>query len=224
MFRRRHSQTLVSRIRSIVWPERGFRRLFAYLLQRIARMPGSSLSIAIGVACGVSVSFTPFIGFHFLLGAFLAYLLRGNILASAIGTIVGNPWTFPFIISADFSIGSWAWVQLDMVTPSVDLSISEIIADPMSNLIPLLMPMMLGGLIMGVVAWFASFGMAYCALIWWREHRARRLAERRSRRYYQMPETEVVSKNGAGRKQDAPSEFERTDNDGTTSSGPTEQK
>jgi hypothetical protein len=39
-----------------------------------------------------------------------------------------------------------------------------------------------------------------------------------------MPETEVVSKNGSRRKQDAPSEFERTDNDGTTSSGPTEQK
>ena len=217
MFRRRHSQSFVSRIRSVVWPERGFRRLFAYLLQRIARMPGSPLSIAIGVACGVSVSFTPFIGFHFLLGAFLAYLLRGNILASAIGTIVGNPWTFPLIISADFSIGSWALVQLGMVPPSVDLSISEIIADPMNNLMPLLMPMMLGGLIMGVVTWFASFGMAYCALMWWREHRARRLAESRSRRYYQMPETEVVSKNGTGRKKDVPDEFERADDDGATS-------
>ena len=104
MFRRRHSQSFVSRIRSVVWPERGFRRLFAYLLQRIARMPGSPLSIAIGVACGVSVSFTPFIGFHFLLGAFLAYLLRGNILASAIGTIVGNPWTFPLA-----SVGFFHW-------------------------------------------------------------------------------------------------------------------
>ncbi len=215
MFRRRHSPSLLSNIRGILWPERGFRRLFAYLLQRIARMPGSSLSIAVGVACGVSVSFTPFIGFHFLFGAFLAYILRGNIIASAIGTIVGNPWTFPFIISADFSVGSWAWMQLGMVPPSVNLSISEIIADPMSNLIPLLMPMMLGGLIMGVFAWFTSFGMVYCALIWWRGHRARRLAERRRRRYYKISATEVVSKNGGDRKSDLLSEFERGDDDVT---------
>ena len=224
MFRRRHSQSVVSRIRSVVWPERGFRRLFAYLLQRIARMPGSPLSIAIGVACGVSVSFTPFIGFHFLLGAFLAYLLRGNILASAIGTIVGNPWTFPLIISADFSIGSWAVVQLGMVPPRLDLSISEIIADPMNNLMPLLMPVMLGGLFMGVVTWFASFGMAYSALIWWRGHRARRLAESRSRRYYQMPKTEVVGKNGTGRKQNVFDEFERANDDGATTAGSRERK
>ncbi len=224
MFRRRHSQSFVSRIRSVVWPERGFRRLFAYLLQRIARMPGSSLSIAIGVACGVSVSFTPFIGFHFLLGAFLAYLLRGNILASAIGTIIGNPWTFPLIISADFSIGSWALLHLGMVPPSVDLSISEIIADPMNNLMTLLMPMMLGGLIMGIVTWFASFGMAYCALIWWREHRARRLSESRGRRYYQTPETEVVSKTGTGWKKHSANEFEPADDDGETFIGSTERR
>ena len=224
MFRRRHSQSFMSRIRSVVWPERGFRRLFAYLLQRVARMSGSPLSIAIGVASGVSVSFTPFIGFHFLLGAFLAYLLRGNIIASTVGTIVGNPWTFPFIISVDFTIGSWGAVQLGMAPPNTNMSISEILADPMSNLMPLLIPIMLGGLIMGVVAWFASFGMAYWALIWWREHRTRRLAESRSRKYYQMPETDAVSKNGVGRKQDAPDEFERGNDDGVTPSGSTKQK
>ena len=94
----------------------------------------------------------------------------------------------------------------------------------MQNLMPLMMPMMLGGLIIGFITWFASFGMAYCALIWWREHRARRLAENRSRRYYQMPKTEVVSKNGTGRKQDAAYEFELTDNDGATSAVSRERK
>ena len=224
MFRRRRSQSFMTQIRGVIWPERGFRRLFSYLLQRVARMPGSPLSIAIGVACGVSVSFTPFIGFHFLLGAFLAYLLRGNIFASAIGTIVGNPWTFPFIISADFTIGSWGVVRLGMMPPNVDLSISEILADPLSNLMPLLLPMMMGGLIMGVVAWFATFGMAYWALTWWREHRARRLAEGRNRRYFQMPKTEVVSKNGTGRNHDVSGEFKRDSQDNSIKKTSTEQK
>ena len=86
-----------------------------------------------------------------------------------------------------------------------------------------MMPMMLGGLIIGFITWFASFGMAYCALIWWREQRARRLAENRSRRYYQMPKTEVVSKIGNGQKQDVPYEFELADNDGATSAVSREQ-
>ena len=41
--------------------------------------------------------FTPFVGFHFVLAAITAWIVRGNILASAIGTAAGNPWTFPFI-------------------------------------------------------------------------------------------------------------------------------
>ena len=88
MFRRRTPLTILSQIRSVVWPERGFRRLFSYLFQRVVRLPGTSGSIAIGVASGVAASFLPFIGLHFLIAALLALLLRGNVLASAIGTFL----------------------------------------------------------------------------------------------------------------------------------------
>ena len=181
MFRRRQSQSVLARLRSILWPERGFRRLFAYLLQRIARMPGSTMSISIGLACGVSVSMTPFLGFHFALVAFMAYLLRGNILASAIGTVVGNPWTFPFILALDFEIGGLMLGQVGSQPPSLNISLNEIIANP-EILVSFMMPMILGGLVLGGFAWFASFGMCYWALTGWREHRARRVAEGRMRR------------------------------------------
>ena len=35
--------------------------------------------------------------FHILLAMLLALLIRGNLIASGIGTVVGNPWTFPLI-------------------------------------------------------------------------------------------------------------------------------
>ena len=53
-------------------------------------MPGTSGSIAIGVASGVAASFLPFIGLHFLIAALIALLLRGNVLASAIGIAGGT--------------------------------------------------------------------------------------------------------------------------------------
>lgn len=52
MFRRRTPLTRINQIRSFIWPERGFRRLFAYFFQRVVRMPGTSASIAAGMASG----------------------------------------------------------------------------------------------------------------------------------------------------------------------------
>ena len=74
-------------------------------------MPGTSGSIAIGVASGVAASFLPFIGLHFLIAALIALLLRGNVLASAIGTFFGNPWTFLFIWVSDYRVGLWLLQQ-----------------------------------------------------------------------------------------------------------------
>ena len=179
MFRRRKSLSLVSRLRTIVWPARGFGRLFSYLAQRVMRMPGSSASIAVGLACGVAVSFTPFLGFHLLFGAMLAYLMRGNLIASGIGTIVGNPWTFPFIFLANYEVGLWILNWVGMSTPRQAMSLNEFSANPMD----LVLPLAVGGMTMGIVAWFSCFGMAYWALQGWREHRQKRLAAGRERRF-----------------------------------------
>ncbi|MGI9502282.1 MAG: DUF2062 domain-containing protein [Geminicoccaceae bacterium] len=83
----------------------GWRRLGTYLLKRLTRLSGTPQSIACGFACGAAISFTPFVGFHILLSMVLAWLLRGHIIASVVGTVVGNPWTFPFIWLATYKVG-----------------------------------------------------------------------------------------------------------------------
>ncbi len=47
-------------------------------------MPGSPYSIAVGVACGVAVSFTPLIGLHFLIAVILAWLLGGTVVIEVV--------------------------------------------------------------------------------------------------------------------------------------------
>ena len=89
MFRRRIPHGWYRRIRDFFWPRSGWRRSSTYVAHRIGRLPGTSYSIAAGFACGAAVSFTPLIGFHFALAALLALLVRGNLLASALGTAVG---------------------------------------------------------------------------------------------------------------------------------------
>lgn len=101
MFLRRQKSSFISKVRDFFWPKCGFRRSFSYIFHRLARLPGTPYALAGGFACGAAISFTPFVGLHFFLGGVWAWVIRGNILSSAIGTAVGNPWTFPFI---------WVWI------------------------------------------------------------------------------------------------------------------
>lgn len=57
--------------------------------------------------CGGSVRLVhALIGLHFILAMVIALVVRGNVLASAVGTVVGNPVTFPVIWLASYQVGS----------------------------------------------------------------------------------------------------------------------
>ena len=87
------------------YPRAGWVRVLNYVGLRIKRLPDSPHKIAIGFACGAFISFTPLFGFHFLAAMALAYVLRGNVIASLLGTWVGNPITFPFIATTSYQLG-----------------------------------------------------------------------------------------------------------------------
>jgi uncharacterized protein (DUF2062 family) len=153
MFGRRRPLPLVERTARWVWPRGGWTRQGIYVAHRIKRLPGTPNSIAAGFACGVAVSFTPFIGFHFVLAALLALLMRGNIIASAIGTVAGNPWTFPVIWIWTYNIGLWVLGQEQGGTLPEDFSIQYIFDNPLK----VLWPMAVGSLPTGLSAWLIAF-------------------------------------------------------------------
>ena len=193
MFRRRKPLSKINQMRSVVWPARGFRRLFSYLFQRIIRLPGTPTSIAVGFASGVAASFTPFLGFHFIIGGALAMLFRGNVLASAIGTFFGNPWTFILIWLADYEIGVSVIHSLGYGADLRVLSIEELgeamgrvmqfmsfsgtvaWADLAGDFEQVFTPMFIGGIVLGSVAWVVSFLLTLWAVKVWRSHRVKRL-------------------------------------------------
>lgn len=83
-----------------IYPSIGLKAWWKYIIISLRRKPFTSHSIALGFAFGAFSSFTPFIGLHGLFSIVLAKLFKASITASIIGTVVGNPWTFPFI---------WTW-------------------------------------------------------------------------------------------------------------------
>lgn len=157
-------------------------------------MPGSTLSIAVGAAWGIAVSFTPFIGLHLLVGLFMAYLCRGNVLACLFGTFVGNPWTFPLFFYLDYRLGAFIVLEFGGDVKSIGGTMTEFmslfLADPAALIGALFFPIIIGAMIMATIAWFAGFGFTYWAVAGWRVHRAKRLAAARERRVAMRPEND----------------------------------
>lgn len=178
LFRRRKPLEARERVLGFIWPRTGFRRAFSYLKQRLIRMPGSDYSLAIGFTCGLVISFTPFVGFHFVLAGMLAWLFRGNILVSALGTLFGNPWTFPFYWLASLRTGNWLLHQLGLSGLSQSLRMQDIWLHPLS----LMIPWIVGSLVLIIVTGPLVFAISYGALSSWRRHRRLRRLER-SRRF-----------------------------------------
>lgn len=165
------------------WPRRGPVRPAKYIWHRLARMSDTSHRLAAGFASGAAVSFTPFIGLHFGLGFVLAFAVRGNLLASAIGTAVGNPWTFPFIFalaaqSGELILGEQADVE---VTP---VSWSLLIESPIDYLVSLwhtLYPLIIGGIPNAIIIWCVFYFGLKGLLEGYKGSRYRRRLERQKR-------------------------------------------
>ncbi len=105
VFKRRDRPPLLRRVRDTLLPKRGWRRGIEYLGHRVRRLPDTPHRIAMGIACGVFSSFTPLFGLHILFAAALARVVGGNLVAALLGTLVGNPLTFPLIAAIALALG-----------------------------------------------------------------------------------------------------------------------
>ena len=161
-------------------------RWFKKILIQLKRLHGTPYSIAAGFACGVAISFTPFIGFHLILAALTAWIIRGNLVSSAIGTIIGNPWTFPFIWIAVLSTGRFF---LGDIAPADNVNFIKTFEAAGKALFtfnfknfgrdvwPIVFPMMIGCIPFYIASWIISFKLIKITL----EKIAARRANRNSK-------------------------------------------
>ena len=107
MFKRRERRSIFRFFYEVVFSLKGISRAIEYVGIRLKRIPDTPHKISLGMSCGIFASFTPLFGLHFLIAGLLSYLLRANVLASLIGTFIGNPITFPIITVFNLKLGEW---------------------------------------------------------------------------------------------------------------------
>ena len=107
MFKRRERRSIFRFFYEVIFSLKGISRAIEYVGIRLKRIPDTPHKISLGMSCGIFASFTPLFGLHFIIAGLLSYLLRANVLASLIGTFVGNPITFPIITVFNLKLGEW---------------------------------------------------------------------------------------------------------------------
>ncbi|WP_420558892.1 DUF2062 domain-containing protein [Tepidicaulis sp.] len=188
MFRRRKELHPIERLREWFWPRSGWRRAFQYGWRRVWRLSGSPHAIAVGVAAGAFASFTPFVGFHFMLGFLVAWIFRGNLIASAFGTFVGNPITFPFIWIGTYDLGRWllSYDEPANMHPSA-LSSDLFFNQALDKVLPIIGPMSLGSVLLGVPAAVTVYLLSKPAVEAYQKKRRETLAQRARKRNAAAP-------------------------------------
>lgn len=192
IFKRRDRRPFWPRMRESIWPTMGWKRALHYYKHRILRTGDSTYKITAGLAAGIGVSFSPFLGTHFVQGLVLSLLLRGNWVAMFVGTAFGNPWTLPFLFALNYKIGVFLCGLFgfgDFVALPVDVTQDGILDDSSAFVtymfdhpLKFLLPMVVGG----YTCCFASLPVSY-ALLYYPVRRARlvyrlqRLRRRRAR-------------------------------------------
>ena len=104
-FGRKRKQSLLTSLLNFLRVFFNFSRTKKYISLSIKRIKASPQALSLGLATGVAISFTPFIGLHALLAMFISWVIGGSMAAALIGTLFGNPWTFPFIWYLTYEIG-----------------------------------------------------------------------------------------------------------------------
>ena len=188
MFQRRVELHPLRKLREMLWPSIGWTRATKYIWRRIWRLTGTPHSIAVGIAAGTFMSFTPFLGFHIAGAMLIAWVFRGNLVAGAFGTLVGNPVTYPAIWWGTYDLGNWLLRipsndRLDLVGTLMSSKAFDVI-------LPVIVPMSIGALPMGIIASIVAYFVIKSTVAAYQLRRRERLIKRALGRYDGLPEEE----------------------------------
>lgn len=150
---RRKNKSLRDSFRQAIWPRMGWLRLFRYYGLRLYRLNDPPYAVAAGLASGVAISFTPFIGFHLILAILLARLLNGSLIAAMIGTLAGNPWTIPLILYMTYKVGMLVLGNHAPAGIPHGFDVETIFSQPWRYLLP----MTIGSIPFALSFWLATF-------------------------------------------------------------------
>lgn len=144
----------------------GLQKKWSGVVAKLDSLKGTPEEISKGFATGVAMSFTPMVGFHLLICLGISRLTGQNGVAAALGTLAGNPWTFPLIWFATLHLGIIIMgADAPVRLPEFKMLFSEmfhsIIALDFKAFIrdvwPVFLPMFIGCIPFYIIVWYITY-------------------------------------------------------------------
>ncbi len=220
VFKRRTPRGWVQTIIEFFYPRGGWYRAAQYVIHRVRRLPDAPHRIGRGVFAGVFISFTPFFGLHFLGAAGIAWLIRGNILASLLATFFGNPLTTPVIAYTAVELGhlilgSHGAISFEQILNAFSGATTELWRNIIALFSPrpthwrelagffhaIFLPYLVGGIVPGIVAGVICHYLTLPVIGAYKKRRAKHLHDRMARL---RALAEARRRGDAGESPDAP--------------------
>ena len=148
--------------------------------ERFIRIRGDPKDICFGLALGIFLGISPIFGFQLILAVLIAALLKWNKIAAAMGTLISNPLTTPFIYPFAYFVGSSVMgttTKGHLVIPR-DLATAGRMLEEAPQL---LLEMTLGTVLIGLPLAILGYFLSYTALIRYRQTIKEKMAIRRQK-------------------------------------------
>ncbi len=150
---------------------------------RLIKMHGEPRTIALGLALGLFIGMSPFMGFHMIAALFFAAILKWNKLSAVIGVWISNPLTAPLIYGSTYFTGA----RILNFFREKEISLRRnfdfrSIESYFDNAPDIIWALITGGIVIGILVALIGYFISYFAIVEYREDIKIRIARRRERR------------------------------------------
>ena len=118
--------------------------------KKLLRLRDSTHEIALGFGIGVFIGILPTFGFGALIIGILAILIRFNIFAALVGTIVNNPLFTPFWLMSSYKVG-------EMIT-QIGINLEKGV---ISNILNFSLSYLAGNIVLAIICGIISYFIMY---------------------------------------------------------------
>ncbi len=131
-------------------------RLARYFYLKLVRLKEKPHTVALGLAIGVFVGFTPTIPVQTYIALALAFLLKGSKLTAMLGVWISNPLNIAAFYFMDYKVGKWILHSTVAFKP-LDYSVFTLLQEAQKAM----KVMMVGGLVLGVPAGIITYILTF---------------------------------------------------------------
>ena len=158
----------------VITAKTGLRKIY----ERFIKIRGNPRDISLGLALGIMIGMSPLVGLQAVSAIFIAALLKWNKISAAIGSLITNPVTTPFIYAFNYYLGSKI-LGIGNINPALAKKNLTAIVTMVEKAPEILFALVIGGIITGLPLAVVGYYLSYSAVEKYQRDLKEKLARRR---------------------------------------------